>query len=154
MREYVKTIRQKIGHDMLLLVGASVYVYRDGKVLLQRRKDNGCWAEHGGCVEIGEDVEAAARRELLEETGLTANRLEFFMVTSGEDMLYTYPHGDKVYIVDISYICRDYSGEPTVQASEVQELRWFALDALPDNISPPSRRPLLAFAERMMRPDD
>jgi len=44
MRDYVKGIREKIGHAPLLLVGAGVIVCRDGKVLLQRRTDNGYWA--------------------------------------------------------------------------------------------------------------
>jgi 8-oxo-dGTP pyrophosphatase MutT (NUDIX family) len=49
---------------------------RDGAVLLQlrdntRAADPGHWGLPGGHVEPGEDGEAAARRELAEETGLT-----------------------------------------------------------------------------------
>ena len=39
MTEYVKTIRQKIGHDMLILAGAGVFVHQNGKLLMQRRPD-------------------------------------------------------------------------------------------------------------------
>ena len=51
-------------------------VARDGRLLLHHRDDKpgiphpGCWAGFGGAVEPGESVEAAARREVLEETGL------------------------------------------------------------------------------------
>ena len=72
---------------MLLIVGGGVFVYNNGKVLMQKRKDNGCWSLHGGCLEIGETVEETARRELKEETGLTAITLEFLGVFSGKDML-------------------------------------------------------------------
>ena len=57
-------------------------------------------------------------------------------------MHYVYPNGDEVYNVDIVYICRDYSGELRSQEGEVDELRFFEADRLPENISPPSRRPL------------
>ena len=76
---------------MLLICGASVIVHSGPKVLLQKRRDSGLWAIHGGCVEIGEKVEEAAKSELFEETGLTANRLNFFDYMSGSDMFHTYP---------------------------------------------------------------
>lgn len=60
---YIREIRQKVGHDEILCVGAGVWVYQNGQLLLQRRRDNGCRGMHGGCVELGEEVEAAARRE-------------------------------------------------------------------------------------------
>ena len=66
---YVSDIRKKIGHDLLIYLGAGVIVYDDGKILLQERKDNGKWALHAGGVEVGEELEETARRELLEETG-------------------------------------------------------------------------------------
>lgn len=80
MNDYVSAIRQHIGHDPLPVLGASVFVHRGGMLLLQRRADDGTWAPHGGCVEIGETVEAAARRELWEETGLTAGALSLLGV--------------------------------------------------------------------------
>ncbi|MCL2409758.1 MAG: NUDIX hydrolase [Oscillospiraceae bacterium] len=151
MTEYIKTIRKKIGHDRLIVAGAGVFVYKDGKVLLQKRRDNLCWAHHGGAVEVGEAVEDAAKRELLEETGLVANSLELLGVFSGEDMLYTYPNGDEVYIVSIVYVCNDFSGELLPETDETLELRWFDLDNIPNDIGPPDRRPLKAFVEYISR---
>lgn len=52
------------------------------------RKDNHCWGYAGGSVEPDEDVEEAAKRELYEETGLVANKLELFGTFSGKDMHY------------------------------------------------------------------
>lgn len=131
-------MRKHIGHERLLIVGGSVIVYNDGKLLLQKRKDNGCWSiEHGGCVELGETVEETARRELLEETGLTANKMELLGVFSGEDLCYTYPNGDMVSIIDIAYLCEDFSGNMITQTDETTDLRWFELNELPEQISPP-----------------
>jgi len=86
MIEYIKNMRKYIGRERLLLSGAGVFVHKDGKLLLQRRKDNGCWSDHGGCMELGESFEETARRELHEETGLIAGYLEQLCVLSGEDL--------------------------------------------------------------------
>lgn len=55
-------------------LGVSACVWRDGKVLLVERAKPpvGIWAFPGGHLEPGESLEAAAARELQEETGLTA----------------------------------------------------------------------------------
>ena len=147
MTEYMKKIRGFIGNDRLQTVGTSVHIYRDGKLLLQKRRDNGCWAEHGGYVELGEIVEDAARRELLEETGLTAHSLELIGVFSGEQLFYTYPNGDQVANLDIAYLCEDFSGKIAMQEDEVAGLQWFDIDDLPPNISPPSVPGLMKVVE-------
>ena len=142
MGEYIKKMRQAIGNDPLLLVGCSVIVHRDGQVLLQKRADNGCWAEAGGYLELGENCEEAAKRELFEEMGIIAHSLELVCICAGEHMQFTYPNGDHVYIVDIAYLCEDFSGEIRAQEEEVSDIRWFSIDDLPENISPPSVEPL------------
>lgn len=53
MTEYIKNMRRHIGHQTLIVVGVGVFIHKNGKLLLQKRRDNGCWADHGGCVEIG-----------------------------------------------------------------------------------------------------
>jgi NADH pyrophosphatase NudC (nudix superfamily) len=42
-------------------------------------------------------------------------------------------------IVDIAYLCEDFSGFIKAQAEEVTDLQWFSIDELPENISPPVR---------------
>jgi 8-oxo-dGTP diphosphatase len=61
-----------------------------GRALLVRRANppfKGSYALPGGFVEIGETVETACRRELLEETGVIARRLKLVGV-------YADPHRD------------------------------------------------------------
>ena len=148
MSGYIMDLRKTLGHRPLLQVGASVIVEDDrGRILLQRRSDNHLWCYAGGSVELDEEVEAAAKRELLEETGLVANRLTLFGVFSGKDTHYVYPNGDEVSNVDIVYLCNDYSGELRCQAEEVEELRFFEIDKLPDNLWAPVRKTLEKYVE-------
>ena len=148
MSEYIMELRRQVGHRPLLQVGASVIVENEkGEVLLQKRADNHCWGYAGGSVELDEVVEDAAKRELFEETGLIAQELTLFGVFSGKQTHYVYPNGDEVSNVDIVYLCKSYSGQLKCQESEVEELRFFPPDALPENLSPPIRVPLLRWAE-------
>ena len=45
-------------------------VFRDGRILLIRREDNGLWAMPGGATEVGETWALSAERELHEEAGM------------------------------------------------------------------------------------
>lgn len=128
-------------------IGASVIVYQDNKILLQQRKDNKCWAYHGGRVELGEIVEEAAKRELLEETGLTADSLELFGVFSGPELYHIYPDGNEVHIIDIVFLCDNFSGIPIFQAEECLDLKWFEYNDIPENLSPPIIPALKKFIE-------
>ncbi|KUL94160.1 NUDIX hydrolase [Bosea sp. WAO] len=64
----------------LPVLAASVAVFRDGKVLLATRTKppaDQLWSLPGGKVELGENLEAAALRELEEEVGVSARILGF-----------------------------------------------------------------------------
>ena len=98
-------------------------------------------------IELDETVEECAKRELFEEMGLVADELEFFMVNSGPETHYVYPNGDEVYNVEIIYLCRSYHGELRRQESEVEELRFFSLEELPEEISPPIRPVMRRYVE-------
>ena len=62
------------------IVGVGVVVLRDEAVLLVRRAKPplaGQWSLPGGMQELGETLEEAARREVLEETGLGLAGIQF-----------------------------------------------------------------------------
>ena len=137
---YILDLRKYVGHRPLIQVGASVIVEDpQGRILLQLRADNHSWGTCGGSIEPDERVEDAARRELFEEAGLTAEALELFGVFSGPELHYVYPNGDEVSNIDIVFLCRSFSGELKPQADEVEKLRFFAVDEIPENLSPPIR---------------
>ena len=136
----------------MLQVGAGIIIEDpQGRVLLQLRADNHCWGYCGGSIEIDERVEDAAKRELFEETGLIAGEVELFGVWSGPELHYVYPNGDEVSNVDIVFLCREFSGELKPQAGEVEALRFFNLDEIPENLSPPIRPALSKWIELKRR---
>ncbi|WP_071188211.1 NUDIX hydrolase [Trichormus sp. NMC-1] len=53
------------------ITGTSIIpILPDGRIVLIRRSDDGCWSLPGGMVDWGEDIPNAVKRELMEETGL------------------------------------------------------------------------------------
>ncbi|GEL04326.1 NUDIX hydrolase [Rummeliibacillus stabekisii] len=135
---YIKELRNIVGSRPLIMVGACVILINNkNELLLQLRKDNHCWGLSGGSMEIGETLEQVAKRELFEETGLTANNLMLLEVFSGQDLYYQYPHGDEVYNVVAAYICKDYKGIIKAEENEVADLKFFHINSIPSNISPP-----------------
>ncbi len=113
-----------------LLAVDTVALHR-GKVLLVRRAHPpfvGSWVLPGGFVEIGETVEAAARRETLEETGLEV-RLERLLG------VYSDPKRDpRGHTASVVFVARPAAAdaEPPVQGgTDAAEARWFPLSGLP-----------------------
>ena len=96
-------------------------------VLIRRGNPPPGWAIPGGFMEVGEDAESAARREIREETGLELESLSQFHVYSapGRD-----PRGHTVSIVFTGRA----SGTP-VGADDAAAARIFRRDDLPDLIA-------------------
>ena len=83
MTGYMAEMRKLVGHRTVIQCAASIIcVNKEGRILLGRRSDNHLWGYAGGAVEIDECAEDCAKRELLEEMGLSAEELEFFCVNS------------------------------------------------------------------------
>ena len=82
---YIEELRKVVGTRPLILVGSAIIILNDNQeVLLQYRSDTYDWGVPGGAMELGETTEETARRELFEETGLTAKIMQFLGVLSGK----------------------------------------------------------------------
>lgn len=110
------------------LVGIGIAVLRPGAVLLVQRgrpPSLGAWSLPGGAQELGETAEQAARRELLEETGLTVGELR---LAAHADSIHRDPDGRVRYhytILDFAALWG--SGEPA-PGGDVTALAWVAFD--------------------------
>ena len=108
-------------------LAVSVALHCDGRFLLVRRgrePSKGFHAFPGGRVEPGEGLEDAARRELLEETGLTAGDLALHAV-----MDLPSEHSAILYRLHV-FSGQECSGE-AIAADDAEALGWYALDELP-----------------------
>ncbi len=129
---YVREIREKIGHAVLLSIGAAAIIFNErGEILLQHRSDDGTWGVPGGAVEPGEEPADSVVREVWEETGLEVIPERILGVEGGPDMLHTYPNGDQVMVIGIVFACRVVGGELKINDEESLELRYFPPDQLP-----------------------
>jgi 8-oxo-dGTP pyrophosphatase MutT (NUDIX family) len=128
---YLLELRKFVGSRPLFSVGATVLLFNEqNKVLMQLRSDTKTWGFPGGSSELGDSLLETAQRELLEETGLTAERYKLHTILSGKDYFYVYPNGDQIYNVAAIYLARGVSGRLT-NDSESLEQAWFDIDKLP-----------------------
>lgn len=111
----------------------------DGRLLLQKRSDNGWWGLPGGKIEPGESVKTALRREVFEETGLSVrvDRIVGVYSDPSNYTIATYPGGSVVQYVNICCVCTIESG--TLRGSDEGEVSFFSLEALPANLLLPHR---------------
>jgi 8-oxo-dGTP diphosphatase len=107
---------------------------KDNKILLMRRQNTGwCDGDYdliGGHIDGHETLTEAGCREAKEEVGVTIRRDDLSFVhlldyVDSSEYLYAF------------FSAHTWEGEPTILEQEkCDDLRWFPLDALPENIAP------------------
>jgi len=96
-----------------------------------------------GFVEPGESLEDNLRREVAEEVGVSVSKIEYF-----QSQPWPFPHQ-----IMVGFLAAYESGEVAIDADELDDARWFHIDALPV-IPPPlsiARRIIDAWAARLGR---
>jgi 8-oxo-dGTP diphosphatase len=111
-------------------VGIGAVVFKDGKVLLVKRgtpPSEGLWAIPGGRLELGETLQQAAEREILEETGVVIRALDPVFTF---DVIEKTKAGEILFHYVIVDLAADYiSGEPEA-GDDAHEARWVSADEL------------------------
>ncbi len=128
---YLSDLRKIVGNMPLLSAGATVIVIKNNKILLNLRSDTNTWGIPGGAIELGETLEQTANRELFEETGLKAEKMNLLTVLSGKDFYFEYPNGDKLYSVVALFEAENVKGELIIMDNESFDLGYFSLSDLP-----------------------
>jgi 8-oxo-dGTP pyrophosphatase MutT (NUDIX family) len=126
--EFVTELRKFIGHRPLWLsVAIGVVLDGEGRVLLHRRSDTGRWALPGGIIDPAEQPADAVAREVFEETSVLAEPELLTSVTVSGQV--SYPNGDQVRYLELTFRCRPVGGEAAVNDSESLEVGWHPLRA-------------------------
>lgn len=133
---YIEDLRSMIGNYPLILVRPSVVLINKlGQILLVKYVD-GNWGIPGGLMELGESVEASAKREVKEELDIDLGKLHLLGVFSGEELYTKLSNGHEYYNVIVGYICRDYTGDIKPDGKEVLEAKFYNLMEVPENTQP------------------
>ena len=112
-----------IQHYPRLSPSMIVLVTRGDEILLARspRFNQGVYSTLAGFVEAGESVEDCVAREVFEEVGLQVHNLQY-VASQG----WPFPHS-----LMLGFHAEYAAGEIVMQAEEIEDARWFALDDLP-----------------------
>ncbi len=110
------------------VTGTSIIpILADGRIVLIQRRDNDLWALPGGIVDWGEDVRAAAKRELREETGLEIVKIRRLVG------VYSAPDRDPRMHSICIVVEAEVTGVMAIQDKlEVLNIQAFAIDSLPN----------------------
>jgi ADP-ribose pyrophosphatase YjhB (NUDIX family) len=143
-RNHAQRTTQETMTAKQIIPAVSVALLRGDRLLLVRRgqaPSRGFYAFPGGRVEPGETLEAAARRELAEETGLAAGVLA--------PLLKVHVEGDAVDY-DLQVFAGQYAGGEALAASDADEAAFFTLAEMeglliPDSVLQVGRDLLGAF---------
>ena len=131
MSPYMKGLREKVGSQLLGIPAVGVALLDERRRLLVGCHASGnVYVVPGGAVEPEEEPEAAAIREVREETGLTVSVDEIIGVYGGPDCTVVYPNGDRTSYMIAVYAGTVLSGELRPDREEFQSLRYVALDEL------------------------
>jgi 8-oxo-dGTP pyrophosphatase MutT (NUDIX family) len=126
------------------LAGVSVIITNLGGDVLLLKHTYGpkVWGLPGGGLRPGEDPEAAARREVLEELGITLTRID--PIGTLEEVLSGSPHTAHLFAAT----CDQH---PRPDRREILEARYFPSHSLPEPLGRITRARIDAWRKRGMR---
>lgn len=128
---YFARLRERIGHDLLLIPTVAVLPIDDARrVLLVRHVHSGQWATIGGAIEPDEAPAEAAVREAREEAGVELELTGLVTALGGPDYRLRYPNGDECACVVSVYSARVVGGRAAPDFDETSEVGWFGAEEI------------------------
>lgn len=123
-------------------VGIGIMIFRDGKVLMGKRKSDlglGDWAFPGGHLENGESLIECAIRETREETGIEITNINLLLLGN-------IPSTYASHYVAVGFSADWKSGEPAVlEPTKCERWEWCNLSNLPEPLFLPTKMIIDAY---------
>lgn len=130
MSDYVRGLRERIGHDFLLMPSvAAILRDEEGRILLVQSVE-GRWQLPGGAVDPDETPEDALRRECLEEANAVVRPTRLLAAVGGPRHRHTYANGDEIGFVISLYEAELLGGELRPDQDETLAVEWFVPEEL------------------------
>lgn len=131
---YTGRLRQKVGHDKLIIPSTRALIRNDeSHLLFIKRKGTENWGTPTGSQELDESVLDCLKREVKEETGLDV--LEATLIA-----MYTQPRksirnrfGDEYQMFELLFRVDKWAGELVTETDESADAKFFPLDEIPPN---------------------
>jgi ADP-ribose pyrophosphatase YjhB (NUDIX family) len=116
---------------------ALALLIKNDSILLLRRADtnwaNGLYTLPSGHIDEGESAIDACIREAKEEVGIVIDRNSISLA----HVLHRRNKENSKVFVDFILLCTSWDGEPiNNEPHKCDDVRWFKLDSLPDNMIP------------------
>jgi 8-oxo-dGTP pyrophosphatase MutT (NUDIX family) len=125
--QYLKTLRGKIGRDLVMLPAACVAIIDDqGRLLMGKETETDLWVLPGGALDPDERPADAAIRECFEETGLLIEITGLIGVFGGPEFLVRYPNGDECYYISTAFRGTVINKSDVSGDGELSEISYFS----------------------------
>ncbi|WP_030167439.1 NUDIX domain-containing protein [Streptomyces sp. NRRL S-813] len=115
--------------NSLVVAASAVVTDEQGRILLQRRRDNGLWALPGGGMEMDDSLPGTAVREVKEETGLDVEITGLVGTYTDPRHVIAYSDGEVRRQFNVCFTARITGGELAI-SDESMELRFIVPDEL------------------------
>src|SRR5262245_46644080 len=122
--DYVARLRQRIGHDLLVLPSVTGVVRdKEDRILLVNHSDSRTWVAPGGSIDPDESPADAVAREVYEETGILVEPVRILGVYAGPNFQVHYNNGDLTSYVMTVFECSYSGGRLQPDGAETLECR-------------------------------
>src|SRR5262245_34694579 len=109
--------------NSLVVAASAVVTDDDGRILLQRRTDNGLWALPGGSMDMSDSLPGTAVREVKEETGLDVEITLLVGTYTAPRHIIAYSDGEVRRQFNVCFIARITGGVLAI-SSESTEMKF------------------------------
>jgi ADP-ribose pyrophosphatase YjhB (NUDIX family) len=145
LRVVLHSQQMMMGRFPIATVGVLIFNPENQVLMLRTAKWSRKWGIPGGKIRLGEPMEEAARREIIEEVNLELEDVRFEMV---QDCVNPAEFFKKAHFILLNFTARAHAGEVKLN-DEAQEWKWVSLeDALRMDLNRPTRKLIEHYLER------